>query len=831
MNLFAGIILLDVVLAVLLIGVWWKKANLFALLVLGVACFFCVWTVAGMGLFVLDQFRLFRCACATGGLLLLTLAGAVLWRTKQDSTPLRQLVHISWDIQGYWIPLTICLAGLVLVCVKHGFFGMGQDQGVYQTVAINFMNGLTDRQQDFAEYHTLPESQQAQFRDYVYNRLYGYDIGSADYPETVYDLDVSPVSGIYHGIPTFASMLAMWGTLFGMSHMMHVQTVFYVLMICLTFLVCQNFQLRRSSCALACGLSAAAPAVIWVAKSSLTEMFLGVLLVLFLYFLTDQAHPQRQWLSILPVAVFGCYHVSIYTIVPLFVVLYGGMYWVTRRRCFAVLMPVTLAGYVVSFFAMRHVQPFYTMNNYSPLFGLGISQKDLPWLVPLAGGVGIVLCVAFCLILHRTVHRKYAHLDESKFLARVRDSRLGFILVEFLLVPLVLYIVLRCFIQEAPLTALRGSSLFGFACCLGIVPMVAAWAVAVLRPSFFLEQTNRLVLLVTVFYLVEIYSAFLRPEVQHFYYYGRYLVPFLPVVALFTAVTLDRLRARVTLPALAVGLAVVAPYDRMLSMEQDDTRLSFDHIEEIAQKIDEDDCVIVSSDNTFTLFLPIRAMTGAAVYPPVDDIPTLAKQLDAQYDKIYYLDTGSFSEEVRAEFEKVYENTVYTSQDYGTTWNATWLPLPVAYDHASYELCLYEYMGEQLTYTAAADAVDRFSGFGALENTFCWSESESALVRCALRSRDYTLTLQMGCMIDLKKLGMTQYPVTVLVNDEAVGTVTVDADNNGGTLSLDIPVSVLKEGQNIVTLRCALWDASQILAADTRQLGFPLASLTFTPKA
>lgn len=107
----------------------------------------------------------------------------------------------------------MCAAGAVLVAVKHGFFGMGQDEGVYQTVAINLMNGITDRQQDFAEYHLVSPEQQGTFAENVYHRLIGYDIGNTSYPETVYDNNVSPVSGIYHGIPTYASILAMWGTI------------------------------------------------------------------------------------------------------------------------------------------------------------------------------------------------------------------------------------------------------------------------------------------------------------------------------------------------------------------------------------------------------------------------------------------------------------------------------------------------------------------------------------------------------------------------------------------------------------------------------------------
>ena len=375
MSLFTGAVLLGVVLAALTVGVWWKKTNVLELLVLGVVYWLCTWVISGMGLFVLDQFSLRRCVIAAVSVELLVGIAAVLVRKLRDKTPWKQLVRISWNVRAYWIPAVVLAGGFVLVAFKHELFGMGQDEGVYQTVAVNFLNGITDRQQDFAEYHTLSKEQQELFHDKVFSYLVGYDLETEDYPATVYDRNVSPVSGIYHGIPTYASMLAMWGKIFGMANMQGVQTLCYGCTIFLLFFLCQNLKIRKSSSALACAVFAASPIVVWVEKSALTESFLAVLLVLFLYLLTDEEHPYRQWLSIIPIAVFSCFHVSIYTMIPLFVVLYGGMFWITRRKSFAILMPVTLVGYCISFFAMRHVQPFYTMNNYRPFSWQGSPRK------------------------------------------------------------------------------------------------------------------------------------------------------------------------------------------------------------------------------------------------------------------------------------------------------------------------------------------------------------------------------------------------------------------------------------------------------------------------
>lgn len=840
MNLFSGVILAGVILAIVTVGVWWKKANLLETLVLGVAYWFCAWIVASMGLFVLDEFRLFRAACATVGLLLVVGVAAVLVRHKRDAVPWRSLVQISWDIKPYWIPLAVCACGAVLVAVKHGMYGMGQDEGVYQTLAINLMNGVTDRQQDFAEYHLLSPEQQTEFEWNVKGYLVGYDIGSDIYsptvydnikldiyPPTVYDMDVSPVSGIFHGIPTFASLLAMWGMLFGMSAMQGVQTVFYFLLIFLIYFICQNLHLRRTACALACVTAAASPIVLWTVKSALTEPFLGVLFALFLYFLTSQEHPERQWLSILPIAVFGCYHVSIYTVLPVFLVVYGGMYWLTRRRSFAILMPVTVVGYLISFFAMCAAQPFYTMNNYSPLFGLGITQKDLPVIVPTVCAVALAACAGYIWLVHRCVHRKYAEMSVEHYQLRIKNSRLGIILVELLLVPLVGYIIVKFFTNDDVFHMAQFSALYGFLCNTGIFAMAAAWIFGVIRPRFYLERPAYLVVLVMFAYCVLFYSAFLRYTVENYYYYGRYLTPFLPIAAVFAAMTLDRLRTRVMLPLTVAGLVVVAPFDRFLAVSKDDTWMEWDIMEELADEITEDDCVIVESAFMKPLYLTLRAMTGADAYPVLGgDVEAQAESLEDRYKNVYYI--GTLPESETNNFELRYRNTLMQSEDYCDVTGKI-IPMSLQYHSVELPVKMYRYLSPILEYPAEECWSEQYQGVGALEKDFCWTNSPLVDVSCYLEEMNYTLAIEMGCGIPLDAIGMKTYPVEVKINGKSLGTMFVDADNNGKALSLAVPKELVSDGKNTITLECPLWEASLVAEGDARLMGFPLKSLEFTP--
>ena len=220
-------------------GLYDRKSSFLKPFVCGTVFYFFCYILWSMLLFVTNQFTLFRAVLGTAVVLVALLTAAALLLRRKHGTLLR-LLHWDESIRTVWIPLVIVLVALPLILTKNELFGMGQDQGVYQVVAINLMNGLTDRQQDFAEYYNLSSADQTEFADAVRNYLMGYDIVPEEYPDTIYDRNISPVSGIYHGIPTYAAMLALFGKLFGISHMIHLETVIWVCMIFLVSFVCRQ---------------------------------------------------------------------------------------------------------------------------------------------------------------------------------------------------------------------------------------------------------------------------------------------------------------------------------------------------------------------------------------------------------------------------------------------------------------------------------------------------------------------------------------------------------------------------------------------------------------
>ncbi|MDE5792172.1 MAG: hypothetical protein K2H66_01450, partial [Oscillospiraceae bacterium] len=474
---------------------------------------------------------------------------------------------------------------------------------------------------------------QKNFQIAVHNKLVGYDIPKENYPDTVYDREVSSVSGIYHGIPTYAAMLALWGNLFGMSHMAEIQNIFYLLAIFLLYFTCQNLKLKSCSAITACSLFALSPIVIWVAKSSLTEMFLAVLILLFLYFLTDNQKPEQVKFSILPIIVFSCYHVSIYTLLPYILIIYAGLYFFTRKNIFAILLNIIIPVYLASYFAMRHVQPFYTMNNYRSVFIGNINVQNITQTVMIACLVLELICISYCLLIHKFVKIIYLKKN-SKFLK--------WLLVNMIALP-ILYIIYQSMNQLETVEDSISLTIIGFIENAGIVLIPVGILITLLKSKLFLVSKEKLVIFISFFYCVLIYSAFLRFEIDYYDYYARYLVPFIPVAVLFGVTALDNLGKKLIYPVMIASLCFSMPYANFLKTHKDDTRMEWEILEDITMHISQNGCVVIENYYLPTLWLPVRAITQAHVYPAEKNIQEQLELLSLQYQNVYFIACQSYT--------------------------------------------------------------------------------------------------------------------------------------------------------------------------------------------
>lgn len=821
MNLFLIWMLVSILLSVGTGIMLFRKRHIAESVILGISWFFCSYVISTMILFLLDVFTMERgiqSTCLMDAVIFVTTA---LTSEKISMKEFREHLHPEKELRALVIPLLIALLGLPFVGQKNELFGMGQDEGVYQCVAINLMNGYDDRQQDFTEYHLLNSDESREnFQTAVHNKLVGYDIPVDNYPDTVYDRDVSEVSGIYHGIPTYAALLAMWGTAAGVEHMADIQTIFYILSIFLICFVCDNLHLKSGSKLAAALMMALSPVVIWVAKSSLTEMFLAVLTALFLYFLTDKEHPEHYGYSAIPIIAFSCYHVSIYTLMPYVMIVYAGMYFFTKKKTFAGLLLFSVVGYLLSYLIMRHVQPFYTMNNYRFVFNQYINVDNITETVVITSAVLMLLCMFYILIVW---NKKQSTSLESFLEDREHRVLTQWLLIGMTAVPLI-YILFRAFSDKEAIESASAVTLMGFFMNAGAVLLPCAIFVSLIHPKSFLESEGTLVIFTSFFYCVLIYSALLRFQIEYYYYYARYLVPFIPAAVLFAVTALDKADKNIMLASSAISICMFLPYSGFLINHKDDTRMEWNVLEDITEQIPEDACVVIDTESLPTLWLPVRAITGADVYPSEKDLHEQFRNLSDRYDQIYYLNTKDEAYQLDENLKVLYKNILHRSEDMNLGEFST---MPLEFQASEETIYFYQYLNYQTVYTAEDIADLRLYGIDGYDKSYCWTINESSAVRCVLQKKPYQMTMKLGSNIPLGAIGKERFTIRLSVNGVMTDVKVLTRENNHRELKFKIPEDVLTDGSNIISFHTDMWAASAVNEKDTRIIGIPLESLTF----
>lgn len=527
----------------------------------------------------------------------------------------------SWSARsrhGSWILLGILVVACGLTAVKFGYFGMGQDQGVYQTHALLLMNGVDNALVCWSdEFGAVGDLGDALVRtDLADQRLGGgfYSGWNQLRFGTWSDVDPDRMCGIYHGIPNFPALLSLSGMIFGAAGMMGILTVAYLVTIVVLYLTLdRNLGLSKLTTGIACGAFALSPLVLWVSKTSLTEIFLALIMSVFLYLVTSESATIKA-LAWVPVAAFSFFHVSIYTLMPVFVVVTIYVMVTTRTVGTLVSALLTVVSFGAGTLAMTLTSPQYTFDNYRHLTGIFGFTSSAAGLYPIIAVVVVATLAGIVCVWLLVRSRLGERLGE----ATARQRRWASWLVPIAIIGCLGVIAYRWwrFAAVAPeegdrdawfkggglLQAAPQLSLFAFAFSVGFVLLGVAivgftvWHRKLLRDD---ERRQQYWAIAIAFvYCVMLYAAFLRPSLRYYYYFARYLAPFVPVVLLAAAVCLNRLRVRWQVVVAALTLVAMVPFAPALVRGADMTNMDFQALGEVRAEIEKlpDETVIVVQD-------------------------------------------------------------------------------------------------------------------------------------------------------------------------------------------------------------------------------------------
>jgi hypothetical protein len=739
-------------------------------------------------------------------------------------------IRIIFDKNKFIVPFAIALFVFPFTWNKFGFFGMGQDQGVYQTKAINLIYGNADRQQDFEEYEMLDSAEERSSFSYILkSRLVGLDRYDSRKPTLNKKSQKSEISGIYHGIPTFPALLSLWGATFGVSKMISIQTVFFLYAIFLTYFISENLSLNIYTRVLATLVFAISPVVIWVSKSSLTEMFLCNIILLYIYYMTNMEDERACWISWTPIAMFSFYHVSCFTLMPIFVLIYvWSIIFSEKYKPFLFSSIISIFLFATGFTMMAYVSPSYTFNNfYRPPISYLVPQKNSLLFFQMISAM-----VAFSYLIAYKLNITYDY-STIKF----KSNYINF----FFRITILTAIAIVCFhginiafgnsepIRQSLQGYYYGEGIFAFkqltlsayAFSTGLVLLPIILIGTLFKTNRFYDSFPHAIVFVLFLYCVLFYSSILRKEIPHYYYYSRYIVPFIPIVTLTAGILLNKTSKYIVIMIMIAVCIAMLPPDRILIDKQDDTRLEWDNLEDIISLIHSDDIVIVDTDLISTLYLPIKTMTGALTFPKYTDIDEIISRFSKYNKNIYIVTKKSFPDLDYNKIKILIKNINIRSED-RVHKHPKFLPFPIDMMTNKSYITLLKVNKNKFFYDFGKDESFSFSGFYDLEKNFRWIKGGNAHIEMFLPKGDYSLSIVQGPGIPLQKLNIEYIQVKVKLNKKLISTFKIKDSKSSSSTTVFLPHNVVNEGKNLLTIQTGTWSPSSYGSKDSRQLGISI---------
>ena len=632
--------------------------------------------------------------------------------------------NLKWEA----LPLIIVLTGMIFTANKFEFYDCGQDQGNYQAEAIALMNGYCRVQHDFPEYRQLSSKVQTDAYTKMtekWNGFYRLRLVAGKYPTATESHVKSPVSGVFHGIATWPALMALSGLLFGLSNLALVQTFAAIGAALLIYYSLEHMGMKKGvslACALIFMLS---PIVVWTTKSSLSEIILVLFLAFYIYVISS-TKTNKLWLA-LPLAAFAFFHVSFMSLVPGFFIIHVAGYALSKNDDYlyvnvfmalamylgSLMMANTAVQYFFDNLRRIYVGNIITYNNIitvifiASLAIIGLSLvaangklscnltkfirwKNLPWLISsvAVGSLAYMVfygykiafllkptdgCKAFLCSYYGTGLEAYGHLNIYAFMMSTG----------YLILPIAIFYVIkkRWWLQNEtselcePCATVSGNQ--------GEAQATTSENAPFLLSLLFL-------------YMVIIRSIFLNKDINYYYYYCRYLVPFVPTIAVVGGIVLNNFRKWAVNAVVFVSMGSMLFFNYPFLFDKDDTVCEWRILSELKNHVASRSAIILENSEVIQLGLDLKFLAHADIYPVFPDLSGELRELSDRYKHVYFLSNDELTDMGNnsvlncdiGEFDSVYKSSYCVSH---ATDGPTFTVFPRTFSKKRRQVALYRY--------------------------------------------------------------------------------------------------------------------------------------------
>ncbi len=649
-----GLWILGMIASFLMTALIYRRAEIGRLIIVSQGFYYCFYIIVSGWMIWINHFNLMRGALGT---LLIELAAigmlcfwqSAIYRKSKAERHFRLYrkerfcFTLSWK---KYLPLAILLAaGAFLVHGKAGFYGTGQDQGLYQIRAMMYMGGYNDNVIDFPEYYDVENNWEKSEYLRILEDMDGYYLLKKDGLK-----NANEVNGILHGIATFPALLGLWGRMFGLSNMPGILTVLYLLVLANVWLIGDNLGFKPWVNWLMASFMAVCPIIVWSSQQTLTEIGFTLMVCAFLELITENTKKKVYFWSVIPLLAACYYHVIFTVLIPLFVILYLTNYLQSKKRGFLAALMLLMTGYATGYSMMQSTAWHYTMKNFQQLFSKSkglLNEDNIEAVIWIASAVVFAAAVV---LLQKEVRKRL-----FSWWGGIRESSTAKKTVAWVIRAVMLLLI--CFFVYKGIKAYRMDmwpmklSIVGYLIMTGYVMMPAMILGIWLKAGDGLRNRNVMTLVLSSFYVMFFYCGVLWVLIYYYYYYARYLAAFVVLILVMAGYFLNRIQWQIAVPVCLCMITLVKSQSSLLYTDQDLTYMSYEQLEEMAaligsQRPDSEtdasgqkDVILVydqgyHSPRIFTLAL--KALTGADIlYLNYDRLSVQLMECRARYDDIY----------------------------------------------------------------------------------------------------------------------------------------------------------------------------------------------------
>lgn len=575
---------------------------------------------------------------------------------------MNRVPFVSFACRKNIIPLVIFIIVLPVTFLKFGFFGMGQDQGVYQTKAIAFIYGNESNTYNLDELDTLSSEEQALYKAGI-SQSYGFymyndnGVGSrAQY---------STGQGVFHGIPTYPAVLALWGEIFGYQNMAGINTLIFMCCVLMLYYTCGHLKMRKTAKIAVTALYAISPIVLWVTKSSLSENITMLIFISFIYFISDVKNKHMIWISSIPIITFTFLHVSVYVLMPLFVIIYFVMYLAFGKKQYLINNIVISVSYKLGYMMMLTIAQVYTRGNYGFISRIGISVDKMP----LYSTIAVVIVCTISIVLIFVPYKK-------GLLNKLADNKMAAVFagwaMRLIMVGSVVYL---CIELKKSVFSVVNATMYAYIAASAIIVIPLLMIVIFIKPKLVLKNTMTAVFGIMFFYCVILYAALLSPYVSYYNYYSRYITVYISILMVFAALIFegliddiklkrkrlikqpDKLKNIVYISVTVFAIILYIRYDVFMIDKADETRIDWEIVEDVTDMLGADDALIIDGELKNQLLYTTKLIKHNKVYPVMGNLNTTIEIASRNAQNIYYIKYNPISIESlgKYELEKIYE--------------------------------------------------------------------------------------------------------------------------------------------------------------------------------